>query len=162
MTPRADAAQLTFPTPTGSLLLRATEAGLIEATFRAEATDAPADDHPVLRQAATWLEAYLDRRALPTLPRLRPEGTPFQQRVWQALLDIPFGQTQSYAALSQRLGDPKAIRAVAAANGANPLAIFIPCHRVIGSDGSLTGYAGGLERKAWLLRHEGALAAELF
>lgn len=85
---------------------------------------------------------------------LNPEGTKFQKRVWEALLDIPFGKTLSYLELSKNLGDVKAIRAVAAANGKNPLWIVVPCHRVIGSDGSLTGYAGGLHRKKWLLAHE--------
>ncbi len=85
---------------------------------------------------------------------LNPHGTAFQKRVWQALLEIPFGKTTSYLQLSKKLGDVKAIRAVAAANGKNPLWIVIPCHRVIGSDGSLTGYAGGLHRKKWLLNHE--------
>ncbi|WP_338876547.1 methylated-DNA--[protein]-cysteine S-methyltransferase [Spirosoma sp. SC4-14] len=85
---------------------------------------------------------------------LNPAGTPFQQSVWKALLDVPYGTTLSYLALSRRLGDEKAIRAVAAANGKNPLWIVVPCHRIIGSDGSLTGYAGGLWRKKWLLEHE--------
>lgn len=81
-------------------------------------------------------------------------GTPFQQRVWQELCKIPYGKTTSYLALSKKLGDVKAIRAVANANAKNPLWIVVPCHRVIGSDGSLTGYAGGLQRKQWLLEHE--------
>jgi methylated-DNA-[protein]-cysteine S-methyltransferase len=82
------------------------------------------------------------------------EGTPFQQRVWQELLTIPFGKTRSYMDVSRALGDPKAIRAVGTANGRNKIAIIIPCHRVIGSDSSLTGYAGGLHRKRWLLDFE--------
>jgi methylated-DNA-[protein]-cysteine S-methyltransferase len=86
--------------------------------------------------------------------KLNPQGTAFQKRVWQELLNIPFGKTMSYLELSKTLGDVKAIRAVANANGKNPLWIVIPCHRVIGSDGSLTGYAGGLHRKQWLLEHE--------
>lgn len=85
---------------------------------------------------------------------LNPTGTEFQQRVWQELLNVPFGTTQSYLTLSRTLGDAKAIRAVAAANGKNPLWIIVPCHRIIGSDGNLTGYAGGLWRKQWLLNHE--------
>lgn len=88
---------------------------------------------------------------------LRPIGTPFQQRVWTALSDIPFGATESYGDLANRLGDRKASRAVGLANGKNPISIIVPCHRVIGADGSLTGYGGGIERKLWLLRHEGAL-----
>jgi methylated-DNA-[protein]-cysteine S-methyltransferase len=85
---------------------------------------------------------------------LNPEGTDFQKRVWDALQTIPYGKTCSYLELAQQLGDVKAIRAVANANGKNPLWIVVPCHRVIGSDGSLTGYAGGLYRKKWLLEHE--------
>ena len=81
-------------------------------------------------------------------------GTPFQRRVWAALRDIPAGKTESYSALATRLGAPRAARAVGLANARNPVAIAVPCHRVVGSDGSLTGYAGGLERKRWLLEHE--------
>lgn len=86
--------------------------------------------------------------------KLNPKGTDFQKRVWKQLEKIPFGKTISYLELSKQLGDIKAIRAVANANGKNPLWIIVPCHRVIGSDGSLTGYAGGLSRKQWLLEHE--------
>lgn len=86
--------------------------------------------------------------------KINPQGTEFQQRVWQELLNIPFGKTMSYLDLSKKLGDVKAIRAVASANGKNPLWIVVPCHRVIGTNGSLTGYAGGLWRKKWLLEHE--------
>jgi len=95
--------------------------------------------------------------------KIEPHGTDFQKKVWQELRNIPFGKTISYMDLSKKLGDIKAIRAVASANGKNPLWIVIPCHRVIGSDGSLTGYAGGLWRKKWLLEHENALKqASLF
>ena len=89
-----------------------------------------------------------------------PGGTPFQSRVWTALRTIPVGTTWSYGELARRLGDPKAVRAVGFANGSNPIAVAVPCHRVIGSDGTLVGYGGGLERKRWLLAHEGALPAE--
>lgn len=85
---------------------------------------------------------------------LNPQGTDFQKTVWEALLTIPYGKTMSYLELSKQLGDVKAIRAVANANGKNPLWIIVPCHRIIGTDGSLTGYAGGLHRKQWLLEHE--------
>ncbi|MEY8870634.1 methylated-DNA--[protein]-cysteine S-methyltransferase [Meridianimaribacter flavus] len=85
---------------------------------------------------------------------LNPQGTDFQKKVWDALLTIPYGKTMSYLELSKQLGDVKAIRAVANANGKNPLWIIVPCHRIIGTDGSLTGYAGGLHRKQWLLEHE--------
>lgn len=90
----------------------------------------------------------------------RAEGTPFQRAMWAALKEIPAGQTLSYAALAAKLGRPRAVRAVGAANGANPISVVVPCHRAIGSDGSLTGYGGGLDRKRWLLRHEGATFRE--
>jgi methylated-DNA-[protein]-cysteine S-methyltransferase len=89
-------------------------------------------------------------------------GTPFQKQVWQALRRIPHGTTISYAQLARRVGTVSAVRAVGSANGANPVAVIVPCHRVIGSDGSLTGYGGGLERKQWLLAHEGVAAHRLF
>lgn len=109
---------------------------------------------PKLQGVVSQLNDYFDgKRNYFDVP-LNPEGTPFQQKVWSALLDIPFGKTVSYLELSKKLGDVKAIRAVAAANGKNPLWIVVPCHRVIGTDGSLTGYAGGLWRKKWLLEHE--------
>lgn len=104
------------------------------------------------------LRAYFDGRhdALDDLP-VDPGGTAFQRAVWAALREIPVGTTRSYRELAARLGRPGARRAVGAANGLNPVAIVVPCHRVIGADGSLTGYAGGLQRKRWLLVHEGAL-----
>lgn len=107
--------------------------------------------------AATRLARYFggDVRALEGQP-VRLLGTPFQDIVWRALLDIPVGQTRSYGQLAATLGAPEASRAVGAANGANPIALFVPCHRVIASDGTLHGYGGGLDRKAWLLKHEGA------
>jgi methylated-DNA-[protein]-cysteine S-methyltransferase len=114
-------------------------------------------DKPV-RQAVEQLMAYFAGTRQTFDFRLNPVGTTFQQTVWKALLDVPFGTTVSYLALSRQIGDEKAIRAVAAANGRNPLWIVVPCHRIIGSDGSLTGYAGGLWRKQWLLEHEGAFA----
>jgi methylated-DNA-[protein]-cysteine S-methyltransferase len=102
------------------------------------------------------LQAYFNGR-LEALDAVDVElnGTPFQVRVWEALRSIPAGSTTSYGALARRIGTPQAVRAVGAANGANPVAVVVPCHRVIGSNGSLTGYGGGLDRKRWLLRHEG-------
>lgn len=108
----------------------------------------------VLEDAVYQLNEYFEGRRTQFSLQLNPEGTKFQIKVWQALEKIPYGKTVSYLELSKTLGDPKAIRAVASANGKNPLWIVIPCHRVIGSDGSLTGYAGGLHRKKWLLEHE--------
>jgi methylated-DNA-[protein]-cysteine S-methyltransferase len=106
--------------------------------------------------AADRLRAYLagDLSAIDPLP-VSTAGTPFQETVWAALRGIPVGTTVSYGGLARRLGQPGAMRAVGLANGQNPIGIVVPCHRVIGSDGSLTGYGGGIERKRWLLRHEG-------
>lgn len=104
--------------------------------------------------ATTQLQEYFEKKRTSFSFLINPSGTAFQQKVWQELLTIPYGKTYSYLELSKKLGDVKAIRAVAAANGKNPLWIVVPCHRVIGSDGSLTGYAGGLWRKKWLLDHE--------
>ena len=100
------------------------------------------------------LKAYFNDKRKTFDLKLNPEGTTFQKKVWKALETIPFGKTITYLQLSKQLGDVKAIRAAASANGKNPLWIIVPCHRVIGSDGSLTGYAGGLYRKQWLLNHE--------
>jgi methylated-DNA-[protein]-cysteine S-methyltransferase len=107
---------------------------------------------------ADALRAYFagELRAIERL-RTATGGTAFQKRVWAALREIPVGMTESYGALGKRLGMPQASRAVGLANGANPVAIVVPCHRVIGADGSLTGYGGGLERKRWLLAHEGVM-----
>lgn len=105
---------------------------------------------------ATQLKAYFNNQLKSFDLKLNPEGTTFQKRVWNQLQLIPYGKTISYLELSKKLGDIKAIRAVANANGKNPLWIIVPCHRVIGSDGSLTGYAGGLHRKQWLINHESA------
>ncbi|CAM3760664.1 methylated-DNA--[protein]-cysteine S-methyltransferase [Flavobacterium cucumis] len=107
-----------------------------------------------LKIAVTQIQEYFNRTRTSFTFRLNPSGTEFQKKVWQELLKIPFGKTNSYLELSKKLGDVKAIRAVASANAKNPLWIVIPCHRVIGSNGSLTGYAGGLWRKKWLLEHE--------
>jgi methylated-DNA-[protein]-cysteine S-methyltransferase len=108
----------------------------------------------VLKEAVQQLQDYFQGNRNYFDFIMNPSGTEFQQRVWQELLQIPFGKTMSYLDLSKKLGDVKAIRAVASANGKNPLWIVVPCHRVIGTDGSLTGYAGGLWRKKWLLEHE--------
>lgn len=107
-----------------------------------------------LQEAVLQLQDYFDGKRKDFTFKMNPSGTEFQKKVWKGLLEIPFGKTLSYQEFSIRLGDVKAIRAVASANGRNPLWIVVPCHRVIGSDGSLTGYAGGLWRKKWLLDHE--------
>lgn len=140
------------PSPVGDILLRADAEGrLTELYLRhdgAEDTGGPFDD------VREQLDAYFagEREAF-DVP-LALHGTEFQLRVWEQLRKIPFGETISYSELAQRLGDRKLVRAVGLANGRNPVSIIVPCHRVIGADGSLVGYGGGLERKQWLLEHE--------
>ncbi|OKS87090.1 Methylated-DNA--protein-cysteine methyltransferase [Mucilaginibacter polytrichastri] len=123
-------------------------------------SDAPTGDHSLLKLAIKQLDEYFsgDRKVF-DLPLQQP-GTIFQQDVWQHLLQIGYGKTISYAQLSKQMENPLAIRAIAAANGKNKLWIIVPCHRVIGSDGSLTGYAGGLRRKQWLLEHEAQVCGQ--
>ena len=119
--------------------------------------DAPVqDDLPVFALARGWLDRYFagERPAISELP-LAPQGSAFRQSVWQLLCEIPYGQTVTYGEIAKRLG-VRSAQAVGGAVGHNPVSIIIPCHRVLGSDGSLTGYAGGVEKKIWLLRHEGA------
>ena len=115
-----------------------------------------------LQECITQLQEYFDGRRIHFDFKLNPTGSEFQQKVWQELLKIPFGKKMTYMDLSKKLGDAKAIRAVASANGKNPLWIVVPCHRVIGTDGSLTGYAGGLWRKKWLLDHESPVIQQSF
>lgn len=107
-----------------------------------------------LNNVVTQLQEYFEGKRSTFNMKISPKGTDFQKRVWNELLNIPFGKTLNYQQIANKLGDPKVIRAAASANGKNPISIIIPCHRVIGSDGSLTGYAGGLHRKKWLLEHE--------
>jgi O-6-methylguanine DNA methyltransferase len=113
------------------------------------------EPNAVIEQTSAWLRGYFDGRAAnaAAVP-LEMRGAEFERRVWKALLDIPAGETRSYGDIARRLGDPGASRAVGMANGANPIAIIVPCHRVIGANGSLTGYGGGLDKKTWLLDHE--------
>lgn len=114
------------------------------------------DDDPLLTRAADQLQEYFAGDRVEFDLPLRPQGTDFQQLVWRALRDIPYGRTWSYGELAQHIGKPSASRAVGLANGRNPISIVIPCHRVIGANGSMTGYGGGIERKRWLLAHERA------
>lgn len=148
-----------WQSPWGELLLAVSDKGVTQVTYQQ-------GDHPV-SIPDTWerdidavselkrqlQEYYEGKRQQFTLP-LDPQGTEFQCQVWQALAVIPYGESRSYADIAHDIGRPKSMRAVGAANGRNPIAIIVPCHRVIGKDGSLTGYAGGLEVKQQLLRHE--------
>jgi methylated-DNA-[protein]-cysteine S-methyltransferase len=139
--------------PLGITKIVGDENGIAEISVSSEgdvSTTIPSE----LQEAVSQLSDYFDGKRKDFNFKLNPKGTDFQQKVWQELGNIPFGKTISYLDLSKKLGDVKAIRAVASANGKNPLWIVIPCHRVIGTDGSLTGYAGGLSRKKWLLEHE--------
>ena len=147
--------------PLGDLTMIASEQGLAALLWP---DDAPArvpmprgdrvPDHPLLRQAGAQVQAYFaGQRRHFDLP-LDFHGTPFQKVVWQALLSIPYGETRSYAAIAQAIGRPTACRAVGAANGRNPISIVAPCHRVVGTNGALTGFAGGLEAKCYLIDHE--------
>jgi methylated-DNA-[protein]-cysteine S-methyltransferase len=160
-----------LPSPIGVMLLMTDSAGALRAL---DWEDHAARMHALLRRqygpglalsegtaSAALRQALADYfdgalAALDTLP-VATAGTPFQRQVWAALRQIPPGTTQSYGALAKRIGRPAAVRAVGAANGANPVSLVLPCHRVIGADDTLTGYGGGLERKRWLLAHEGAL-----
>ena len=139
-------------TPIGFAVLEGTKHGLSQIVVSEEE---PAEKEPEqLQEAVDQLQEYFAGTRTKFDFPVNPSGTDFQKKVWQLLLEIPFGTTCTYLDLAKRFGDPKAIRAIASANGKNPLWILVPCHRVIGSDGSLTGYAGGLWRKKWLLEHE--------
>ncbi len=143
--------------PLGRLRLSADDGAITSILFVDEVDENPIPAEGVLKEAVEQLDAYfagqLRRFDLP----LRAEGTEFQKKVWQALKTIPYGQTASYLDIAKAIGNQKAVRAVGLANGKNPLTIVVPCHRVIGANGKLVGYGGGLWRKEWLLRHEGAL-----
>jgi len=141
-------------TPIGLLRIEGSINGLATVAF-IETNQKPTAIIPaLLEDAVTQLQEYFNKERSSFSLHLDLQGTDFQRCVWKELETIPFGKTTSYAAMAKQLGDPKVIRAAASANGKNPISIIIPCHRVIGSDGSLTGYAGGLHRKKWLLAHE--------
>lgn len=154
--------QTSYESPLGRVILAATDDGLAGLWFEGQRHQPDTSawpmvpDHPVLQQAQAQLNDYFaGRRTAFDLPLAFSLGTGFQQAVWRALLKIPHGATRSYGALSADIGKPAAVRAVGGAVGRNPLSIIVPCHRVIGADGALTGYAGGLARKTALLQLEG-------
>lgn len=140
-------------TPIGWLNIVADESAVMAIEFDA---DPSTDEVPnaISRQCCLQLEAYFNGEIQDFDVPLNMIGTDFQCQVWQALNQVPYGETCSYADIANRIGNPKAVRAVGAANGKNPIPIIVPCHRVIGSSGKLTGYAGGLDLKVWLLEHE--------
>lgn len=149
----------TMPSPVGELTLVASEKGLAAILWENDKSGrvpfagllAEESKHPLLNEVEQQLQEYFDGRRKTFSLALDFIGTDFQKKVWQALLQIPFGETRSYAQIAQQVGNPKAVRAVGAANSRNPISIIAPCHRVIGSNGKLTGFAGGLEAKAYLL-----------
>lgn len=149
-------------TPLGTLTLVATDRGLVGAYFddhrrRPTLDGLPTDGaNAVLDAAARAYREYFDGGATDVTVPADADGTEFQRAVWAQLATIPAGQTRTYTQVAEAIGRPSAVRAVAGAIGANPLTVAVPCHRVVGSDGSLTGYAGGVERKRWLLDHEAA------
>ena len=156
MDERARIDYTTMSSPVGELLLSGSGGVLSGLTMHRPGEALPVrpgwqrDDAALAAAVAQLGEYFAGTRTVFDMP-LAPQGTPFQRRVWELLLQIPYGQTTSYGALARELGQPEASRAVGLANGRNPIAIVIPCHRVVGSDGSLTGYGGGLDRKRWLL-----------
>ncbi|RPE08962.1 methylated-DNA--[protein]-cysteine S-methyltransferase [Chitinophaga lutea] len=146
--------RISMPSPVGRLLIEGTEHHINAVLFTDEGEESP-EVPPLLHLAVKQLQEYFDKTRRTFDFPMQQEGTPFQQAVWHQLTTIPFGETITYLALAKRVGNVKSIRAVGTTNGRNNLAIVVPCHRVIGSGGVLTGYAGGLWRKQWLLDHEG-------
>ena len=152
----------TMPSPVGTLTLVASDKGLCAILWENDDPERVRmgllqedKDHPMLCEAERQLQDYfVGKLERFTVPLDFDRGTDFQKKVWQALTTIPFGETRSYAQIAGQIGHPKAVRAVGAANGKNPISIIAPCHRVIGSNGSLVGYGGGQPRKRWLLDHE--------
>jgi methylated-DNA-[protein]-cysteine S-methyltransferase len=149
--------------PIGPLTLVGNGDALVQIRFVEEGHPAPVapewrESRGALDEACRQLAEYFDGQRTQFNLALSPQGTAFQRAVWKALLDVGFGETASYSVVAQRIGRPAAVRAVGAANGRNPLPIVIPCHRIIGADGALTGFGGGLPTKAWLLRHEAKAA----
>ena len=144
----------TMNTPAGTLLIQASMRGITKVDFiNAE----PTEVHPseMTTRCKQQLREYFEGKRKSFDLALDQQGTTFQKSIWKKLTEIPFGQAVSYRDIADMVNNRKAVRAVGAANGKNPIAIIVPCHRVIGADRTLTGYAGGLERKAWLLEHEG-------
>lgn len=147
-----------YPSPVGTLYLTADEDGLTGVWMHPEKTE----DFPVLSQAKLWLDSYFSGNPEEITFSLNPQGTPFQKQVWTLLLTIPYGETTTYGTLAREMArrtgrERMSAQAVGQAVGKNPISILIPCHRVVGAGGKLTGYAGGLAKKEWLLRHEGWL-----
>ena len=149
-----------FKTPIGTAKIVGDENGICAVSVVDDIIETSIEIPECLQNCVLQLDEYFKGTRKEFNLKLNPKGTDFQKRVWNELLLVPYGKTRSYLEQSKQLGDVKAIRAVASANGKNPIWIIIPCHRIIGSDGSLTGYAGGLWRKKWLLEHENPSAQQ--
>ena len=150
-----------YDSPLGNILLAAEDEGLTTLDFTAK-KDAGSRNHPILRETARWLDIYFSGEDPGFTPPLHLLGTSFQMEVWRLLLDIPYGKTTTYGALAKEIARRRGVRrmsaqAIGGAVGRNPVALIVPCHRVIGADGSLTGYASGLDKKAKLLALEGII-----
>jgi methylated-DNA-[protein]-cysteine S-methyltransferase len=149
-----------YSSPVGDLIIESADDKItVVGFFKAERQEEVYT--PIIRQCVSELEEYFFHGRKFFTVDLNPTGSGFQEKVWNELLTIPYGKTLSYEALAIRVGDIKSIRAVGLANGQNPIAIIIPCHRVIGKNGDLVGYGGGLDNKVWLLEHEGAFSEQL-
>ncbi len=149
-----------YDSPLGAVTLQANEQGLLGVWFETHTTKpedlgTQEDSFPIFQSVKEQLDRYFAGEAVQFDIPIAATGTPFQQSVWHALTTIPYGETWSYAQLADAIGNPKAVRAVGLANGKNPVSVIVPCHRVIGKNGKLTGYAGGIERKQRLLAIEG-------
>lgn len=152
-----------YQSPLGIILLKANNGAISVVSFQdAEPATIVYSNSSLLQNAVQQLDEYFRGTRLQFDLPIAPTGTDFQQSVWKELLELSFGTTITYLQLAKRLGNVKSIRAAASANGKNPLAIIIPCHRVVGADGKLTGYAGGLHRKQWLLEHEARVCGSPF
>ncbi|ESP95423.1 MULTISPECIES: methylated-DNA--[protein]-cysteine S-methyltransferase [Pseudoalteromonas] len=145
-----------FQSPLGLIEVKASNLGIRQLIFCGDQTT-EVHSNALLKECKQQLSAYFSKQLTQFDLDLDWQGTPFQQQVWQALTSIPFGQSMSYLELAEYLNNPKAVRAVGGANGRNPITLIVPCHRVIGANGKMTGYAGGVLRKQWLLAHEGLI-----
>jgi methylated-DNA-[protein]-cysteine S-methyltransferase len=146
-----------YKSPIGYLKIAGSAEDITAIDFLDEDPETTANPASGFEECFRQLDEYFSRRRKTFSLKLNPQGTDFQKRVWNELLKIPYGQTVTYLDIAEALGDKKALRAVGAANGRNPIPIIIPCHRVIGRNGDLIGFGGGIWRKEWLLRHEGAV-----
>ncbi|WP_404344109.1 methylated-DNA--[protein]-cysteine S-methyltransferase [Pseudoalteromonas mariniglutinosa] len=153
--------QVIMPSPMADIIIQGTERGVCYLGFyplqQLATSPLSATTHQSILLCIEQLNEYFAKQRQEFTVPLDTQGTPFQQAVWQALSDVPFGTVKSYGDIARTINKPKAVRAVGAANGKNPISIIVPCHRIIGANGKLTGYAGGIERKQWLLTHEGII-----